>query len=346
VPAAAAPAADTSNQKLVEILQKQLDSAKEEQKTTTVAMIQMMTKIMELQMTTANKPATQPASTLDEVIKVVNVLGLKDNKNPLENITSVMALLKDGMEMGRNMQQAAGDQKPEDVILMKLAEQVMPMLSKLAQARTAQPAAAAGLPQIPRQPNSEDGVIIERIPPAIPKKELNLNTQIKMDYKSETEKAVVETLRDNAASLIGCAKNSMDISLVVNLIKSKLDDKSIDELFDYFTGETAQGNLERIFEFVPAFKPYTNWFVGLLNELINSIDKELNNGAGTDTGIPDGKLDGNDAGKANQRRHAVNRDGAIRQLGHRGCHERHQAGQSLYRQKQDSEVRRLLSRPF
>jgi hypothetical protein len=286
---------NASQEKLVEILQKQLDSTKDEQKQTTVAMIQMMTKIMELQMTTANKPVSQPASTLDEVIKVVNVLGLKENKNPLENITAVMGLLKDGMEMGKNMSLAAGDQKPEDVILMKLAEQVMPMLSKLAQAKAVQP--VTGLPQIPQRQaapqGSEDGVIIEKIPPAIPKKEL-----IKMDYKSETEKSVVETLRENSASLLGCAKNSMDINLVSNLIISKLDEHSVDELYDYFSGDNAQGNLERIMEFLPEFKKYSGWFVELLNELLTSIEKELNNGTGTDANNPDGKPDGNDAAKA------------------------------------------------
>lgn len=273
-----------SQKEMINLLRDQLTSSKEETKSTMAQMMIMITKVMEIQMSqNANR---KEVNVLDEVEKLKNLL--YTSKNPMQDISSVIDLLKTGMGMGKEVASASGSDSAEDMVVKKLIDTFLPAIAN-------NPALLQKLSGMGKSIPPTTPAIQTFIPPVIP--QVINNGEIKMKYRTESERIVIETLKDNLPALLNCAKISADYNIVINVLDTKLSEPDLNRVLDYYG---IDGNFERTLELIPEFKMKETYFRGLIDAINKAfVVEENNNETGTDGEDKDKQPDASDSAPSN-----------------------------------------------
>lgn len=294
---------DESNNRYVELLQKQVDMAREEAKSTNVAMINMMNQVLNTMMTLQNKPSEPKRDPIEDIIKINNLMNQGKPKNPFEDIQSMVNLLQTGMKFGKDMSAASSDVEPSQYLANKLIDafggnigNIVNGLANLGKKSIAQ------APNVTAMENAQAGLqaFQNNIPHPSASLPVKKKETLKMEYKDGIEKKIIETLRENEQVLTGCAKVDMNIESVAEGVVNKLEENQSDaDMFlKYFDESVAQENFERILKFIPSFTKYVEYMTSLLNTVVDFLksgqEGEIENAQRTDTVHRDEQPDGND----------------------------------------------------
>lgn len=277
---------DDTTKEMISLLKQQSTQAQDDAKNMFRCMTEMMTKVMELQMNQANRPAVE-RNVLDDLVKFKSLIAEKSTA--VDDISKILEFMQTGIKIGKDMNLATGDADPEKLLINKLIDHfggaIPELLSKIASVSGNR---APG--------NVVNGQVIPPTVPVIPA--VPEKREEKMNYRTETERKVIGTLKTNREALINGAKLGLEHSIVVNAVLNKLSEADLDLLYDYYGSTDGNDNFARTFEFIPEFREYSDWLAKLLELIIKEtepLSEGENNAVRGNEGNQDGNADGNNA---------------------------------------------------
>jgi hypothetical protein len=205
---------------------------------------------------TMNRPTQN--TPIEELLRLKALFPDKDNH---AEITSLIEILKTGLNLGKEVSSGINnsDKSPEDLILTKLADAVLPMLLQK----------SANMKQsiIPQSINPQSIIpIVEPVAPPI------ISNEPQIVYIDDTEKYIMTIIEQNINGFITFANKSNTVPLVADYIVSQLTDEKLDKVGEYF-----KKNPSRIFDLYSNLKPYEMWVNEVIQEIIyisENIKKE------------------------------------------------------------------------